>query len=232
MRRTKIVCTIGPASASDRVLEGLIRAGMVVARLNFSHGDHNFHRGLIRKIRHLERQLRHQIAILQDLPGPKIRIGPVAGDRVRLQNRRPFTLTTKQIAGSELAVSVSFPGLTKAVKRGDPILLGDGEIELEAVEVGKDEVRCRVVVGGMLGLIPVAEALGLFVLAGVLGFAALSYFAALRAASKRGMRSKLLPDSVHRELQKSRSQAIDKVRNRFRKATPPRPIDPTSEEGR
>ncbi|HEU5463607.1 MAG TPA: pyruvate kinase, partial [Candidatus Binatia bacterium] len=105
MRRTKIVCTIGPASASDRVLEGLIRAGMDVARLNFSHGDHNFHRGLIRKIRHLERQLRRQIAVLQDLPGPKIRIGPVAGDRVRLQNRQPFVLTTKKILGTQAAVS-------------------------------------------------------------------------------------------------------------------------------
>jgi pyruvate kinase len=151
MRRTKIVCTIGPASASDRVLEGLIRAGMNVARLNFSHGDHNFHRGLIRKIRHLERQLRRQIAILQDLPGPKIRIGPVAGDRVRLQNRQPFVLTTKKILGTQAAVSVDFPGLAKALKKGDPILLGDGEIELEAVQITNHEVKCRIVVGGMLG---------------------------------------------------------------------------------
>ena len=151
MRRTKIVCTIGPASASDKILEGLIRAGMNVARLNFSHGDYAFHRGLIHKIRRLERKLGCQVAILQDLPGPKIRIGAVAGDRVRLLNRHPFTLTTKEITGSEFAVSVSFPGLTKAVKRGDPILLGDGEIELEALQVGKHEVKCRVVVGGMLG---------------------------------------------------------------------------------
>lgn len=151
MRRTKIVCTIGPASASDRVLEGLIRAGMDVARLNFSHGDHNFHRGLIRKIRHLERQLRRQIAVLQDLPGPKIRIGPVAGDRVRLQNRQPFVLTTKKILGTQAAVSVDFPGLTKALKKGDPILLGDGEIELEAVQITNNEVKCRIVVGGILG---------------------------------------------------------------------------------
>ena len=151
MRRTKIVCTIGPASASDRVLERLIRAGMDVARLNFSHGDHNFHRGLIRKIRRLERQLRRQIAVLQDLPGPKIRIGSVAGDRVRLQNRQPFVLTTKKILGTQAAVSVDFPGLTKALKKGDPILLGDGEIELEAVQITNNEVKCRIVVGGILG---------------------------------------------------------------------------------
>jgi pyruvate kinase len=151
MRRTKIVCTIGPASSSEQILEGLIRAGMNVARLNFSHGDYAFHRGLIRKIRHLERKLDRQIAILQDLPGPKIRIGAVANDRVRLQTRQPFVLTTRKILGSELAVSVDFAGLTRTVKKGDPILLGDGEIELEALQVGKREVKCRIVVGGILG---------------------------------------------------------------------------------
>ncbi|MGE5219388.1 MAG: pyruvate kinase [Chloroflexota bacterium] len=151
MRRTKIVCTIGPASSSDPVLAGLIRAGMDVARLNFSHGDYAFHHRVIRKIRNLERKLGRQVAILQDLPGPKIRIGAVANDRVRLQNRRPFVLTNRKILGSELAVTVDFPGLTRAVKKGDPILLGDGEIELEALQVGKHEVKCRIVVGGILG---------------------------------------------------------------------------------
>ena len=151
MRKTKIVCTIGPATSSDKMIEGLMRAGMNVARLNFSHGDYNFHRRVIRKIRHLERKLGRPVAILQDLPGPKIRIGAVAGDRVRLQNRRPFVLTTRKILGTELAVSVSFSGLTRAIKKGDPILLGDGEIELEALQVGKQEVKCRIIVGGILG---------------------------------------------------------------------------------
>ena len=151
MRRTKIVCTIGPACSSDKVLEGLIRNGMNVARLNFSHGDYASHRRVIRKIRQLERKLDQPVAVLQDLPGPKIRIGPVAGDRVRLQNRRPFVLTTRKILGSELAVSVNFSGLTEAVNKGDPILLGDGEIELETVEVSDHEVKCRIVVGGILG---------------------------------------------------------------------------------
>ncbi|HVO95301.1 MAG TPA: pyruvate kinase [Terriglobales bacterium] len=151
MRKTKIVCTIGPATSSEKMIEGLIRAGMNVARLNFSHGDYNFHRRMIRAIRRLERKLDRPVAILQDLPGPKIRIGAVAGDRVRLQTRRPFVLTTRKILGSELAVSVSFAGLTQAIKKGDPILLGDGEIELEALQVGKQEVKCRIVVGGILG---------------------------------------------------------------------------------
>jgi len=151
MRRTKIVCTIGPASSSEKMLEGLIRAGMNVARLNFSHGDYAFHRGVIRKIRQLERKLSIPVAILQDLPGPKIRIGAVEGDRVRLQTRRPFVLTTRKILGNENAVSVAMPGLTRVVKKGDPILLGDGEIELEALHVSKQEVKCRIIVGGMLG---------------------------------------------------------------------------------
>jgi pyruvate kinase len=151
MRRTKIVCTIGPASASDRVLEGLIRAGMNVARLNFSHGDYAFHRRLIRKIRQLERRLDMPVAILQDLPGPKIRIGAVTGEHVRLQARRPFVLTTRKVLGNELAVSVNFAALTRTVKKGDTILLGDGEIELEAAQINRDEVRCHIVVGGILG---------------------------------------------------------------------------------
>lgn len=151
MRKTKIVCTIGPATASDKMIEGLIRSGMNVARLNFSHGDYPSHRRVIRKIRQLERKLDKPIAILQDLPGPKIRIGAVAGDRVRLQNRRPFVLTRRKLLGSELVVSVNFAGLTQAVKKGDPILLGDGEIELEAEQVGEHEVKCKIVVGGILG---------------------------------------------------------------------------------
>jgi pyruvate kinase len=151
MRRTKIVCTIGPASSSEKILKGLIQAGMNVARLNFSHGDYAFHGRIIRTIRRLERQLNMPVAILQDLPGPKIRIGAIAGDRVRLQTRRTFTLTTKKIVGSETAVSVNFPGLTRVVKKDDPILLGDGEIELEAVQVTKNEVKCRIIVGGILG---------------------------------------------------------------------------------
>ena len=151
MRRTKIVCTIGPASASENILKDLIQGGMNVARLNFSHGDYAFHRGVINLIRRLERRLHRPVAILQDLPGPKIRIGAIAGDRVRLQSRRPFVLTTRTIVGNQDSISVNYKGLAKSVKKGDPILLGDGEIELEVVKVGKHSVTCRVIVGGILG---------------------------------------------------------------------------------
>ncbi|HYJ17156.1 MAG TPA: pyruvate kinase [Candidatus Limnocylindria bacterium] len=151
MRRTKIVCTIGPASSAEKMIEGLIRAGMNVARLNFSHGGYTSHRRVIRTIRKLERKLATPVAILQDLPGPKIRIGAIAGDRVRLQTRGRLVLTTRKILGNEHAVPVDFSGLAHAVKKGDPILLGDGEIELEALQVGKNEIQCRIIVGGILG---------------------------------------------------------------------------------
>jgi pyruvate kinase len=151
MRKTKIVCTIGPASASEKTLKALIRAGMNVARLNFSHGDYAFHQRVIRIIRRLERQLERPVAILQDLPGPKIRIGAVKGDRVRLQSGRALVLTTRAVVGDEQMISVNYTRLTKSVKKGDPILLGDGEIELEVVRVGRRSVTCRIVVGGILG---------------------------------------------------------------------------------
>jgi len=102
-------------------------------------------------IRRLERKLDRPVAILQDLPGPKIRIGVVEGNHVRLRSRRPFVLTTRKLVGTEDMISVNYKGLTKSVKKGDPILLGDGEIELEVVKVGDRSVTCRVVVGGILG---------------------------------------------------------------------------------
>jgi pyruvate kinase len=151
MRKTKIVCTIGPASASEKVLKQLMRAGMNVARLNFSHGDYPFHRRVIRMIRQLEKKLERPVAILQDLPGPKIRIGAVQGNHVRLRSRQPLVLTTREMVGNEERVFVNYPSLTKSLKKGDPILLGDGEIELEVMKVGARSVTCRVVVGGILG---------------------------------------------------------------------------------
>jgi pyruvate kinase len=151
MRKTKIVCTIGPASGSEKILKALIQAGMNVARLNFSHGDYAFHKRVIRIIRRLERRLKQPVAILQDLPGPKIRIGALQGDRARLQRGRSVILTTRPVIGTDEMISVNYRGLTQSVKKGDPILLGDGEIELEVLRVGKRAVTCRVVVGGILG---------------------------------------------------------------------------------
>jgi pyruvate kinase len=110
MRRTKIVCTIGPVSASEKVLTGLIQSGMNVARLNFSHGDYNFHKEVIEKIRRIARRLDKPVAVLQDLPGPKIRIGPVAENRVRLRAGRGFVLTTKRFWARNLPYRSRLPG--------------------------------------------------------------------------------------------------------------------------
>lgn len=151
MRRTKIVCTIGPASESEKVLKELITAGMDVARLNFSHGEYAFHARMIRSIRKIARRLDKPVAVLQDLPGPKIRLGPIAGDRATLKAGRPFVLTTRSVVGNERIVTVSHRAFYRAVKKGDRILLGDGEIELEALRKGNEEIACEVTVGGVLG---------------------------------------------------------------------------------
>jgi len=150
MRRTKIVCTIGPASQSEKILTGLIQAGMDVARLNFSHGDYAFHQTTIGRIRRIARRLGRPVAILQDLQGPKIRIGVIENDRARLQTGQRFTLTTRKVLGNSRIVSVNYSRLQRVIKRGDMILLGDGEIELKALSVRRDEAVCRIVVGGIL----------------------------------------------------------------------------------
>ena len=151
MRRTKIVCTIGPATESEKAIRGLIQSGMDVARLNFSHGGYAFHEKIIRTIRRIARRLDRPVALLQDLPGPKIRVGAIEGNRASLQTGRRFTLTTRRMLGSSQIVSVSLRNFPRFVKKGDPILLGDGEIELEVVKGGSDAVACKITVGGVLG---------------------------------------------------------------------------------
>lgn len=123
---------------------------MDVARLNFSHGDYGFHERTIQRIRRIARRLGKPVAILQDLQGPKIRIGAIAGDRARLQTGRRFVLTTRKILGDSRIVSVNFRRLHRVIKKGDRILLGDGEIELAAVSVKPEEVVCKIIVGGVL----------------------------------------------------------------------------------
>ncbi len=150
MRKTKIVCTIGPASQSEEVIRKLIRAGMDVARMNFSHGDYAFHERTIRAIRRNAQKLGRQVALLQDLAGPKLRVGSVAGDHALLQAGKALTLTSRRVVGGSGVVSVLYKDFFRFVSRGDPILLGDGEIELEAVKVGREEVVCKVAVGGVL----------------------------------------------------------------------------------
>ena len=148
--RTRIVATIGPASSSPPVLERMIRAGMNVARLNFSHGEFEAHRQNIEKIRAASKLVGRPIAIMADLSGPKMRIGQFGAEPICLQPGDRFTLTTDKIVGDKQRVSVSFARLPKVVKAGDKLSLNDGCIQLEVVEVSSSDVVCAVIVGGEL----------------------------------------------------------------------------------
>ena len=148
--KTKIVCTIGPASSSPEVMERMVLAGMNVARLNFSHGDFEGHRQAVENLRSVARSAKRRLAIMADLPGPKMRIGQLANEPVDLEPGDTFTLTTEEIVGDATRVSVSFAGLPGAVKRTDTLFLNDGLIQLEVESVQGSNVICRVVVGGEL----------------------------------------------------------------------------------
>ena len=148
--KTKIVCTIGPASDSPEILERMIRAGMNIARLNFSHGDFESHAETIQKIRAAANATERRVAIMADLPGPKMRIGEFEEEPIVLESDDPFTLTTEEIVGSQQRVSVSFSRLPNAVKPKDRLFLNDGLVELEVIHVAGPDVRCKVIVGGPL----------------------------------------------------------------------------------
>jgi pyruvate kinase len=148
--KTKLVCTIGPASDSPQILEKMIAAGMNVARLNFSHGDFQSHRETIQKVRAASEAVGQRVAIMADLPGPKMRVGEIAEEPIQLQPEDQFTLTTEDLIGDSRRVSVSFSQLTKAVKPGDRLFLNDGYIQIEVERVDGNDVHCKVLVGGLL----------------------------------------------------------------------------------
>ncbi len=152
IRRTKIVCTIGPASNTDDKIAALIAAGMNVARLNFSHGTHADHAAVIAALRRVSRRLSKPISILQDLQGPKIRTGLLAGgEAVLLRDQASFTITTRDVEGSADEVSTTYQGLPGDVHKGDRLLLDDGRLELSVERVDDYNVHTRVVHGGLLG---------------------------------------------------------------------------------
>jgi pyruvate kinase len=148
--KTRIVATIGPASDSPGTLRAMVLAGLNVARLNFSHGSEDYHRGLIQTIRAVAADTGRRITIMGDLPGPKMRIGDLAQEPIELQRDNPITLTTRELKGSSERVSVSFPGLPAAVRPGDRLFINDGFILLKVLQVRGEEVLCSVRVGGEL----------------------------------------------------------------------------------
>ena len=150
MRRTRIVCTIGPASRDVVTLRKMVHAGMDVARLNFSHGTHAEHAAVIRAIREGESEWGHPVTIIQDLQGPKIRLGNFVGGRAMLMTGEPFTLTAEPIEGTAAGASLDHPELFAALKPGDQIWMDDGTIQLAVQAVGAGEARCRVTAGGVV----------------------------------------------------------------------------------
>ncbi len=150
MRKAKIVCTIGPASEEPAVLRQLVDAGMDVARLNLSHGDQAWHSTLVQRIRQLSVDMDRPIGILWDLSGPKLRVGTMQNGGVRLQRGQEVVLTTRPIVGHDSEVPVQYAHLPEHVRPNERILLDDGLMEVQVLEIAGSEIRSRVVVGGTL----------------------------------------------------------------------------------
>jgi pyruvate kinase len=150
MRRAKIVVTLGPATDSLENVQNLIKSGMNVARLNMSHGDHADHKKRLDLVRAASKLEKKEIAALADLQGPKIRVGTFGNGPVALINGQNFTITTEDVVGDKEKVSTTYKGLNGDVKKGDPILIDDGKIRLEVVEVNGKNVLTRVIEGGTI----------------------------------------------------------------------------------
>ncbi len=150
MPRAKIVCTIGPASETPDLLDRLIASGMNVARLNFSHGTYEEHARNIGLIRSIAERRGRAVAVLQDLAGIKLRLGPIAHGPVSIETGSRLTLTTRPVPGDAREISVTWPGLPSSVRPGDTLLLADGDLQLEVLETTPTDIVCRVVAGGLL----------------------------------------------------------------------------------
>ena len=150
MRRTKIVCTIGPASRDAGTMRAMLKAGMNVARMNFSHENHEAHAAVIEQFRQVRNELGIPAAVLLDTKGPEIRIGSFDGDQAELMGGAQFVLTTKEVVGDATKVSISYAELPSQVKSGTRMLLDDGKIALQVVDIKGTEIICQVVNGGIL----------------------------------------------------------------------------------
>ena len=148
MRNTKIICTIGPASQSEDKLRELMLAGMNVGRFNFSHGDHEEQLGKLERMRKVSKELNLPIAALLDTKGPEIRLRDFEEGKTELVAGQKFTLTTREMLGTNEIVSISYKELVKDVKAGTTILIDDGLIEMTVEEVTDTDIICRVENGG------------------------------------------------------------------------------------
>lgn len=154
MRKTKIVCTMGPATADDNVLRELMKAGMNVARQNFSHGDHESHLRVFQQVKRVREELGLPVASLLDTKGPEVRVKLFKDGKAELKDGSEFVLTTREVEGTDKEVSITYKNLAKDIDVGTVILADDGLIEMKVTEISTtdqgDDIRCRVVHGGWL----------------------------------------------------------------------------------
>lgn len=150
MRKTKIVCTLGPATDDENVLRQLMLEGMSVARMNFSHGSHEEQKKRLDMVKKLRKELGLPVAALLDTKGPEIRIGDIEGGKVELKKGQTFVLTTEDIVGNAEIVSITYKQLYKDVKPGDSILIDDGLIGMEVQKIDGEEIVCQVKNGGFI----------------------------------------------------------------------------------
>lgn len=148
MRKTKIICTLGPATDEENILEQLILSGMDVARFNFSHGTHEEQKRRLDMVKQLRQRHQKHIACLLDTKGPEIRLGTFENGYIELKEKQAFCLTTKKITGNQDIVSITYPDLIKDVRQGSCILIDDGNIELKVDKLSQDTIYCIVVHGG------------------------------------------------------------------------------------
>ncbi len=149
-KKTKIVATIGPASANEKNLKAIISSGLNVARMNFSHGDFQEHQFKVNLVRKVAKKQKKHISILQDLGGPKIRTGELKTDFITLKSGKKIILTTKKVLGDENKISVNYKNLPMDVKKGDRILLNDGNQELIVEKITGAEIHCKIKHGGKI----------------------------------------------------------------------------------
>ena len=150
MRKTKVICTIGPASDNEETLRKLIEEGMAVARLNFSHGTHEEHKKKFDLIKKVRADLRQPIAIMLDTKGPEYRIKTFEKGSVTIPDGATFTFTTEEIVGDETRVSVSYKNLIENLEVGDRILVNNGLVIFEVKELKEKEAICECLAGGVL----------------------------------------------------------------------------------
>ena len=150
MRKTKIVCTIGPASENPEVFRRMCLNGLNVARLNFSHGTHEEHQKKIDMIKAVREELNLPIAIMLDTKGPEYRIRTFKGGKIQLRDGDEFTFTTREVEGDEHIVSVSYKGLAEDLAPGDKILVNNGLVIFEVKTIQGTEINCKVLTGGVL----------------------------------------------------------------------------------